>query len=103
MEVVVESERQNPLLKRREVHFILKYGDEGKTPPRSDVRQKIAGLFSVEVERVVIDYIKPEFGKTEAKCYAKIYDSVNDLQSIEREHIIRRNFGKKEEGEEEEE
>ncbi len=103
MEVVVESERQNPLLRRREVYFRLKYAEEGATPSRADVRQKIAGLFSAEVERVVIDYIKPEFGKTEARGYAKIYDSVEDLQSIERDHIIRRNFGGGEEGEEESE
>ncbi|RUM34142.1 MAG: 30S ribosomal protein S24e [Archaeoglobus sp.] len=93
MEVVVESEKQNPLLRRREVHFRLKYDEEGRTPSRADVRQKIAGLFSAEVERVVIEYIKPEFGKAEAKCYAKIYDSVEDLHSIEREYIIKRNFG----------
>ncbi len=103
MEVFVESERQNPLLKRREVYFRLKYEEEGRTPSRADVRQKIASLFSAEAERVVIDHIKPEFGKTEAKGYAKIYDSIDDLMKIEREHIIRRNFGSREESEESEE
>lgn len=38
-----------------------------------------------------MDYIKTEFGKTEAKCYVKIYDTVEDLQKIEEEHIIERN------------
>ncbi|RLI84191.1 MAG: 30S ribosomal protein S24e, partial [Archaeoglobales archaeon] len=45
----------------------------------------------------------PEFGKCEAYCYAKIYETVEDLHAIEEKHIIRRNFGEPEgEGEGEE-
>jgi small subunit ribosomal protein S24e len=95
MEVYVESERYNPLLKRKEVYFRVSF--DGKTPSREEVRGKIGGLMNAEPERVVIDYIKTEFGKTEAKCYAKIYDTEEDLKSIEEEHIIWRNFGKPEE------
>ncbi|WP_290725900.1 30S ribosomal protein S24e [Archaeoglobus sp.] len=89
MEVYVEKERYNPLLKRREVYCRLSF--EGKTPSRSEVRAKIAGLMNAEPERAVVDYIKTEFGKTEARCYVKIYDTIEDLQKIEEEHIIERN------------
>lgn len=89
MEVYVEKERHNPLLKRREVYCRLSF--EGKTPSRKEVRAKIAGLMNAEPERVVVDYIKTEFGKTEASCYVKIYETVEDLQKIEEEHIIERN------------
>ncbi len=89
MEVYVEKDRKNPLLKRREVYCRLSFG--GKTPSRSEVKAKIAGLMNAEPERVVVDYIKTEFGKTEAKCYVKIYDTVEDLQKIEEDHIIERN------------
>ncbi len=89
MEVYVEKERYNPLLKRKEVYCRLSF--EGKTPSRSEVRAKIAGLMNAEPERAIVDYIKTEFGKTEARCYVKIYDTVEDLQKIEEEHIIERN------------
>jgi small subunit ribosomal protein S24e len=102
MEVVVEKEKHNPLLKRKEIYFRLKYEEEGATPSRNDVRQKLAGLFNANLDTVVIDYIKPEFGKSEAYCYAKIYDSVDDLKSIEEDHILKRNFGGGEEETEEE-
>jgi len=103
MEVFVEKDKHNPLLKRREVYFRLKYDEEKVTPSRKDVRQKIAGLFNANLDTVVIDYIKPEFGKCEAYCYAKIYETVEDLHAIEEKHIIRRNFGEPEgEGEGEE-
>lgn len=90
MEVYVENERYNPLLKRKEVYCRLSF--DGKTPSRGEVRAKIAGLMNVELDRVVVDYIKTEFGKTEARCYVKIYDSVGDLRAIEEEHIIERNL-----------
>lgn len=98
MEVYVDKERYNPLLKRREVHATVKYN--GATPSRSALREKIAGLFNAELDRIVIDYIKTEFGKTEAKCYAKIYDTHEDMLEVEEDHIIRRNFGEQQEGEE---
>ena len=99
MEIVVEKERYNPLLKRREIHARIVYWGEGATPPRKAVREKFAGLFNAELDRIVVDYIKPEFGKQEAKCYVKIYDTPEDLKAIEEEHIIRRNFGEEKEGE----
>ena len=90
MEVYVESERYNPLLRRKEVYCRLSF--DGKTPSRGEVRAKIAGLMNAELERVVVDYIKTEFGKTEARSYVKIYDTVEDLKAVEEDHIIERNL-----------
>ncbi len=86
----MENERYNPLLKRKEVYCRLSF--DGKTPSRGEVKAKIAGLMNAELERVVVDYIKTEFGKTEAKSYVKIYDTVEDLKAIEEDYIIERNL-----------
>jgi small subunit ribosomal protein S24e len=51
----------------------------------------------VNVDNVIVEYIKPEFGKSEASCYAKIYDTVDDLKAIEAKHIIKRNIKEAEE------
>ncbi len=101
MEILVESDRYNPLLKRRELHLRIVYWGEGATPTRNAVREKIAGMFNAGLDRIVVQYIKPEFGKQEAKCYAKIYDTPEDLRDVEEDYVIRRNFGG-EEGEEKE-
>ncbi|MCS7143904.1 MAG: 30S ribosomal protein S24e [Archaeoglobaceae archaeon] len=90
MEIRVEAERYNPLLKRKEMH--LRIGFNGKTPSRTEIREKIAGLMNAELNRVVLDYIKTEFGKREARVYAKIYDSPEALKAIEERHILERNF-----------
>lgn len=92
MEVTVEKDNQNPVLKRKEVHIKLKY--DSQTPSRTDMRQKLAGLYATNAENVVVDYIKPEFGMGEANCYAKIYDNVEDLNRFESKHIIKRNAPK---------
>lgn len=86
----METERYNPLLRRRELH--LKVSFDGKTPSRAEIREKVAGLMNAELQRVVLDYIKNEFGKREARVYAKIYDSEKDLKDIEERHILERNF-----------
>ena len=99
MEVYVDRERYNPLLKRKEVYATVKF--DGATPSRDVVRGKIAGLFNAEQDRVVVDYIKTEFGKTEAKCYVKIYDTHEDMLEVEEKHIIRRNFEQESEESEE--
>lgn len=91
MDVIVERERYNPLLKRSEIYARIVYWGE-RYPTRKDVREKFAGLFNAELERIAVQYIKPEFGKQEARCYVKIYDTQKDLKDIEEKHIIRRNF-----------
>lgn len=90
MQIRVESERYNPLLKRREINARISFN--GKTPSRSEVREKIAGLMNVELSRIALDHIKTEFGKREARIYVKIYDSPEALKAIEEKHIIERNF-----------
>ncbi|MDK2795992.1 MAG: small subunit ribosomal protein S24e [Archaeoglobaceae archaeon] len=90
MEIKVESERSNPLLKRRELHLRVSFN--GKTPSRAEIREKVAGMMNAEPSRVVLDYIKNEFGKREARIYAKIYDSEKDMKEIEDRHILERNF-----------
>jgi small subunit ribosomal protein S24e len=101
MEIVVEKDTKNPLLNRREIYIRVKYQDEA-TPSRNAVREKICGLFNADPSKVVVSYIKPQFGMGEALSYVKIYDTEEDLQKIEPKHIIARNFQQSEEEETEE-
>ncbi len=101
MEVLIERKKDNPLLKRKEVYFRVKYEDTKITPSRKDVREKISGLLNAELNRLVVRWMKPEFGKMEAEGYALIYDSEEDMKAVEEDYVLRRNFGeeKEEEGE----
>ena len=98
VEILIERQKDNPLLKRKEVYFRVRYE---ATPSRKDVREKLSGLLNAELNRLVIRWMKPEFGKMEAEGYALIYDSEEDMRAVEEDYVIRRNFGgEKEEGSE---
>ena len=88
----VESERYNPLIKRREViliiHHILK-----PTPSRLNVRLKVAEAYGVDVKRVYVRSIETEYGIGRSKARIHIYDTVERALYFEPKHIVERNGG----------
>jgi len=96
MELRISSERDNLFFNRKEVDFVLSFPGE-KTPNRESVRAIIASHYNHKKELVIIDYLKQETGKPEAKGYAKLYKTEGELRSHERDYIlIRHGFIKKE-------
>jgi len=99
MEIEIESRRENKLLGREEIHFVIKY--EGATPRRQKVKEELKKALGLK-GFVLLQYIKPMFGLNQAKVYAKVYPSEEEARKIEEDYIIRRNIGgKKEEVKEE--
>ena len=96
MELLIEKKAENPLLKRREIYFRVRYWDTKVTPSRKEVRERLAGLLNANLDRLVIRWMKPEFGKMEAKGYALIYDTPEDMMSVEEDYVIKRNFKEEE-------
>lgn len=90
MEIEVQSKEENRLLHRLEVRFVLTY-PEGPTPPRDTVRSELAKVLKAANQPLVIDHVRTEFGKREARGYAKVYDSLEDAARVERKHVLRRN------------
>jgi len=95
MDIEIESRRENKLLDREEIYFMVKY--DGATPSRKKIREhfKNMGLSGF----IVVDKIKPIFGAREAKGYAKVYKSEEKAREIEPDYIIKRNIGKEEKNE----
>ncbi len=108
MEIEILNERENPLLKRKEVRFNVIY--EGAVPSLKEVRGKllsvlirdqgsrssednVLGLNSNE-KLTVVDGIKPKFGRTVAKGYVKIYLDENGMKA-EPKHRLKKNFEEK--------
>lgn len=95
MEVEIIEVRENPLLERKEIKFRIRHED--RTPSRKEVRELLIKEFNTSPNLLVVESIKTEFGRREVRGYAKIYKSEERLRSVERPHIIRKNF--EEEGE----
>lgn len=101
MEVEIISKKDNPVIGRLEVNFKVSHPKE-ITPHRKEIRDEIATLLKVSKDRIVIDNMKPEFGKPETVGYAKVYRNKDDALQMETKAILKRNKlfeEKKQEGE----
>ena len=102
MKVEITKERENQLVRRKEVFFRLSHEEEGISPSRKEARNALIKALKCSPNLLVIDKMGTEFGKRETVGYAKVYESEERLKEIEREHIIERNFGGSVSGEEQE-
>jgi ribosomal protein S24E len=90
MEIEIISKKENPLVGRLEVNFKVSHPKE-ITPDRKHIREEIASLLKIKKDRIVIDNMKPEFGKPETIGYAKIYKNKDDALQMETNAVLKRN------------
>ncbi len=90
MEIEILSKKENELMERTEVRFKAVHAKEG-TPQRDVVREKIASALKASKERVIVDSMDSEFGRTETVGYAKVYKTKEAAMKFEREPILIRN------------
>ncbi len=102
MEIEFIDEKENKLFNRKEITFYVDYDGEA-TPKLLDIKSKLVALLNTQKELIVVDNVQPHYGEPKAKGYAKVYDTVDDLEYIEAEHIIAKNTEPEEEPAEDEE
>jgi small subunit ribosomal protein S24e len=90
MEINIIEKKENKVLNRNEVKFDCIYAGEA-TPKTLDVKSKLVSLLSTKKNLIVIDSLQPYFGEARAAGYTKIYDTREDLESIEPENTILKN------------
>lgn len=90
MEMEIVSRRENKLLNRLEVRFLVRH-ETGTTPSRSEIQGGLTKELKLGKQTLVIDSVHSRFGKREASGYAKVYESVEDARRLERPHVLRRN------------
>ena len=93
MDIKVLEQKNNPLLQRREVKFSVSHNLG--TPSRDEIKGQIAAHLNSKPELVIIERMRSQFGKRETHGYAKIYETVERMKSVETPHIILRNEKKK--------
>jgi small subunit ribosomal protein S24e len=97
MEVKIIAEKYNPLLKRREVIFQVKHEQTKGTPPRFEIRSKLADMLKTKLEQVYVKKVETKTGTMTALGEANAYDSAEQAMFIEPKFIIERNAPKKKE------
>jgi ribosomal protein S24E len=104
MKIKITSQKQNPLLKRKEITFEAEHKETRGTPSRLEVREELASKLKKDAELVYIKKIETRTGTMTAAGEATAYDSVEQAKLVEPEHVIFRNTRPEEpEGEKREE
>jgi ribosomal protein S24E len=103
MEVNIISEKNNSLLRRKEIRFQVDHQKTGSTPPRLEVRKAVAHKLKANADLVFVKRFETQTGTRTAFGLANLYDSAEQAQLVEPEYIIRRNIpSEKPKGEEKE-
>jgi small subunit ribosomal protein S24e len=90
MELKIISQKNNPLLKRKEVQFEITH-IQGKTPVRTDVKQSLAAQIQVDNKLVYIKKMETKTGTNTTIGFANAYETAEQAKLIEPEYIIKRN------------
>lgn len=88
MEIELTETKVNPLIGRREVAFEI---HEAATPRRIDVRQELADMLKVGLEKVWLRRMETKTGTHLTLGMAHVYEDAANALDVEPEHIIRRN------------
>jgi len=101
MQVKIIAQKYNPLLKRKEILFEVRHEKTGGTPPRAEIRTKLASMLKVKLEQVYVRRVETKTGTMIAVGEANAYDEVDQAMLIEPRYVIERNAPKKKAEEEE--
>jgi small subunit ribosomal protein S24e len=91
MQIKIDSTKENPLLKRKEVGFTIMQGPKEKTPQRLEVKKALAGEMGIGDEVVFVKRMKTKTGTSTTVGVANVYQSVNQAKLVEPEYIRKRN------------
>jgi small subunit ribosomal protein S24e len=89
MEIEIVQKHPNALLKRTDVTFKVIHPKE-KTPQRSVIRDKLAGIVGSPRDGVIIGYMRSTFGTSMTQGFAKCYPSADDAKKMEPQFLLKR-------------
>ncbi len=91
MQVKIDSTKDNPLLKRKEVGFTIVSGPKEKTPQRLEVKKAVATEMKIGDEVVFIKRMHTKTGTSITQGEANVYQSAAQAKMVEPEYIHKRN------------
>jgi len=90
MEVRIITQKENHVLKRKEVQFTVEHA-QGKTPGRLDIKRSLASQLQVNDKLVFVKRMKTLTGTSTAVGEANAYESEAQAKLIEPSYIVKRN------------
>lgn len=91
MQIKIESTKNNPLLKRKEVGFTIVQGTKEKTPQRKEVKKALAMEMKIGDEVVFVKRMNTKTGTNITQGFANVYQNIEQAKLVEPEYIRKRN------------
>ena len=91
MEIKVNNEFYNPLLKRKELTLEIEHTGEG-TPQRFDIRKRMASKLNTKIENVFVVSLDTSTGLQRSTCSLQVYDDSRAASSTVPKHLATRNL-----------
>jgi ribosomal protein S24E len=92
MEIKITSQKENHLLKRREIQFCVEHGETGTTPPRMEIRKSVAAALRTDVDLIFIKKFETKTGTHTAVGSANLYETTEQAKLVEPTFIVKRNI-----------
>ncbi len=81
MELIIKEQKENKLLKRKEILGELKY--KGATPSNKQVSEELAKKLSTSEDCIRVKHILGSFGENVASVEAHVYENKEQLDKVE--------------------
>jgi len=91
MLIKIDSTKNNPLLKRKEIGFTITQGPKEKTPQRKEVRKALSAEMKIGDEVVFIKKMHTKTGTSITQGVANVYQNGEQAALVEPEYIRKRN------------
>lgn len=91
MQIKIESTKNNPLLKRKEVGFTIIQGPKEKTPQRLEVKKALAIELKIGDDTVFVKKMHTKTGTNITVGLANVYQKVEQAALVEPGYIRKRN------------
>lgn len=89
MKIKIEEKHENPLLKRQDITFLVEHTGTA-TPPRVDVRDKLAAQMNCQTDQLYVIKLQGLYGQSTTRGLAHLYASKEEALTQEQAHIIKR-------------
>jgi small subunit ribosomal protein S24e len=91
MQIKIDTTKDNPLLKRKEVGFTVFQGPKEKTPQRLEVKKAVATELKTADDVVFIKKMRTKTGTNITQGVANVYQSAAQAKQVEPDYIRKRN------------
>ncbi|TRO50491.1 hypothetical protein E2P71_10470 [Candidatus Bathyarchaeota archaeon] len=89
MKIKIEEKNDNALLQRQDITFLVDHTGTA-TPPRVDVRAKLAAMLNCKEDQLYIIKLTGQYGQSISQGYAHLYPSKDAAAMQEQVHIKKR-------------